>query len=146
MGAELRRHDVVLNTEFLTSLEPVVGDRVQLEQVIVNLVTNGIEAMSAITHRPRLLRVGTQLDDDGNALIAVEDSGVGIELSRVDRIFDPLFSTKPEGMGMGLAICRSIVEAHGGRLWASPQLPYGSIFRFTLSSAKREFRSETASQ
>jgi len=146
MGAELRRHDVVLNTEFLTSLEPVVGDRVQLEQVIVNLVTNGIEAMSAITHRPRLLRVGTQLDDDGNALIAVEDSGVGIELSRVERIFDPLFSTKPEGMGMGLAICRSIVEAHGGRLWASPQLPYGSIFRFTLSSAKREFRSETASQ
>jgi C4-dicarboxylate-specific signal transduction histidine kinase len=131
MRAELRRHDVSLETEFADH-EPVMGDRVQLQQVILNLVINGIEAMQAVNHRPRLLRVSTQFDKGGNLLTAVEDSGIGLDPATIDRIFDPLFTTKREGMGMGLSICRSIVEAHGGRLWVSPNLHHGSVFRFSL--------------
>jgi predicted ATPase/signal transduction histidine kinase len=131
MRAELRRHHVSLETEF-ANLEPFMGDRVQLQQVILNLVVNGIEAMKAVNHRPRSLRVSTQLDEGGNLLATVEDTGTGLDPTTIDRIFDPLFTTKPEGMGMGLSICRSIVEAHGGRLWASPNLHHGSVFRFSL--------------
>jgi PAS domain S-box-containing protein len=137
MRAELRRQGVLLRAEFCAGLEPVTGDRVQLQQIVLNLVMNGVEAMSSVTNRSRILHVNTQRDTDGNIVIAVQDSGAGLDPSMMDRIFERFFTTKPEGMGMGLSICRSIVEAHGGRLWASPQLPHGSIFRFTLPGAKR---------
>jgi signal transduction histidine kinase len=133
--AELRRHDIALKTEFFAGLGPVTGNRVQLQQVVLNLVVNGIEALGAVEHGPRSLRVSSELDGEGNAMVAVEDSGTGVDPTKIDRIFEPLFTTKRDGMGMGLSICRSIVEAHGGRLWASPRKPRGSIFRFTLPSA-----------
>jgi PAS domain S-box-containing protein len=129
---ELRRHDVSLETELSGGLEPVMGDRIQVQQVLLNLVMNGIEAMNAIMDRPRVLRVSSQIDGPGSVLIAVTDTGTGFDPTKVDRIFDAFFTTKPEGMGMGLSICRSIVEAHGGRLWASPNPPHGSVFQFTM--------------
>src|SRR5712672_1375215 len=129
---ELRRHDVSLETELSGGLETIMADRIQVQQVILNLVMNGIEAMNAITDRPRVLRVGSRIDGPGSVLIAVTDTGTGLDPAKVDRIFDAFFTTKPEGMGMGLSICRSIIEAHGGRLWASPNPPHGSVFRFTL--------------
>jgi signal transduction histidine kinase/GAF domain-containing protein len=134
MRGELRRHEVSLSLEVEFGDRPahVVGDRVQLQQVIVNLVMNGIEAMSAIRDRPRILRVSASRDGHGNVLVAVEDAGVGLDPEKLNHIFEPLFTTKPEGMGMGLSICRSIVEAHGGELQASPRSPHGSLFRFTL--------------
>ena len=132
MRGELGRHNVSLETSLWDGLEPVIGDRVQLQQVILNLIVNGIEAMTASIDHPRLLRVSSQMDGQGNVLIAVEDTGAGLDPTKMDRIFDAFFTTKPEGIGIGLSICRSIVEGRGGRLWASPNLPYGSIFRFTL--------------
>ncbi len=132
LRSELRRQSVSLETELSDDLEPVTGDRVQLQQVVLNLVMNGIEAMSAVMHRSRILRVISQLQESGDVLIAVMDVGSGLDPTNIDRIFDAFFTTKPEGMGMGLAICRSIIEAHGGLLWASPQQPHGSVFQFTL--------------
>jgi signal transduction histidine kinase len=132
LRSELRRQSVSLETELSDDLEPVTGDRVQLQQVVLNLVMNGIEAMSAVMHRSRILRVISQLQESGDVLIAVMDVGSGLDPTNIDRIFDAFFTTKPEGMGMGLAICRSIIEAHGGLLWASPRQPHGSVFQFTL--------------
>jgi PAS domain S-box-containing protein len=135
--SELHRHDVSLETAFSGGLEPVMGDRVQLQQVILNLIMNGIEAMSAVMHEPRVLRVRSQIDGPGDLLIAVEDSGPGLAPETMDRLFDPFFTTKPSGMGMGLSICRSIVDAPGGRLWASPQSPRGAAFQFTVPTAAK---------
>jgi C4-dicarboxylate-specific signal transduction histidine kinase len=132
---ELRRHDLLLETELAADLEPVLGDRGQMQQVILNLIVNGIEAMTAGMHRPRMLRVSSEMAGPGNVLIAVADTGMGLDPTKADHIFDTFFTTKPEGMGMGLAICRSIVETHGGRLWASPNSPRGSIFQFTVPVA-----------
>jgi PAS domain S-box-containing protein len=132
MRSELRRHDIVLETELSRGLELVMADRIQVQQVILNLVMNGIEAMNAVTDRPRVLRLSTQLEGAGAVLIGVTDTGTGLDHAAKDRIFDVFFTTKSDGMGMGLSICRSIVEAHGGRLWASPSLPHGSIFQFII--------------
>jgi signal transduction histidine kinase len=129
---ELRRHDVSLETELSGGLETVMADRIQMQQVILNLVMNSIEAMSAIMDRPRVLRVISRIDGPDSVLIVVTDTGTGLDPGKVDRIFDAFFTTKLEGLGMGLSICRSIIEAHGGRLWASPNRPYGSIFQFTM--------------
>ena len=112
----------------------VMGDRGQFRQVILNLVANGIEAMLEVRDRVRLLRVET-LAVDGYLKISVLDTGAGIDPAKLDQIYNTFFSTKPEGMGMGLAICRSIVERHGGRLWAGPHLPHGSTFSFTIPTA-----------
>jgi signal transduction histidine kinase len=132
LRGELRRHDIVLETELSSGLEPVMVDRIQVQQVILNLVMNGIEAMNPITDRSRVLRLTTQLEGTGAVLIRVADTGIGLDHAAKERIFDAFFTTKSDGMGMGLSICRSIVEAHGGRLWASPNLPHGSIFQFIM--------------
>jgi signal transduction histidine kinase len=105
---------------------------------MMNLIMNGIEAMSGLERQRRVLHVDTRLDGDGSVLVAVEDSGMGLDPANADRLFDPLFTTKGEGLGMGLSISRSIVEAHGGRLWASPRLPHGATFQFALPAATRD--------
>jgi signal transduction histidine kinase len=112
----------------------VLGDRVQLQQVIMNLIMNGADAMSSIIDRSRILSISSRQDNNGFVRVTVQDSGTGIDESIRHRIFDPLFTTKINGMGMGLAICRSIVEAHGGRLWTAPTTPYGTSFEFTIPS------------
>jgi signal transduction histidine kinase len=103
-----------------------------LQQVILNLITNGTDAMSSITDRSRILRIESQIEASGGVLVAVADAGTGFNPGIADRIFDPLFTTKSNGMGLGLSICRSIIEAHGGRLWASPGSPHGAVFQFTM--------------
>jgi signal transduction histidine kinase len=130
--SELMQHHLVLNIDLSTADRTVFGDRVQLQQVVLNLVMNGIEAMSAVTDRPRKLTISSERLETGEVLVAVKDTGSGIEPATADRIFESFFTTKPNGMGMGLSICRSIIEAHGGRFWASPNRPYGAVFQFTL--------------
>jgi PAS domain S-box-containing protein len=130
-GRELYENQVLPEHQLKTALPPVLADRVQLQQVLLNLVMNGIEAMAAVTDRPRLLRVQSRVDESGYVLVAVCDSGTGFGLE-LDRVFDPFFTTKPKGMGMGLSISRSLVESHGGRLWAAPNPPQGAVFSFTL--------------
>ena len=129
---ELQRQSVVLHTDLTVDEQPVFGDRVQLQQVLLNLVINGIEAMSPVTERTRELMVSAALVELGAVLVAVEDTGIGIEEAVAKRIFEPFFTTKPDGLGMGLSICRSIIEAHGGKLWVSPSAPHGTAFRFTV--------------
>ena len=133
--SSLQNRGVAVLTNLSASVPPVLGDRIQLQQVIMNLIMNGSDAMSPVTNRPRMLHVRSAPDTSGNALVAIEDSGTGVEATIVDRIFDPLFTTKPNGMGMGLSICRSIIEAHGGRLWASPGSPHGTVFQFTVPAS-----------
>jgi predicted ATPase/signal transduction histidine kinase/GAF domain-containing protein len=132
MQSEVQRHGVLLESRFQTTLGIIKGDPTQLQQVIVNLITNAIEAIDAATRSTRVLRVATESDGNGGALVIVEDSGSGIDVEALPRIFDPMFTTKPQGMGLGLAICRSIIEGHGGRLWASPNPTGGSVFRFSI--------------
>jgi PAS domain S-box-containing protein len=129
---DLAGHRASVRTELADALPPVNGDRIQLQQVIVNLVANGIEAMETIATRPRVLVIRTQQDETHNVLVAVTDCGVGIATDQADKLFDAFFTTKSSGMGMGLSICRSIIEAHGGRLWASPNAGPGATFQFAL--------------
>jgi PAS domain S-box-containing protein len=134
-GSALRSRAVAVQTALAADLPLVSGDRVQLQQVIMNLAMNGADAMSSVTDRPRVLRVGSKVNGDGSIEVSIDDSGTGIEEAVRHRIFDPLFTTKPTGMGMGLSICRRIIEAHGGRLWAAPGTPHGTEFRFTIPEA-----------
>ena len=113
----------------------VIGDRGQFQQVVLNLVANGMESMLEVKERVRLLCIDTREAENGFVTISVADSGVGVDPAKRDQIYDTFFSTKPEGMGMGLAICRSIVEMHGGRLWVTPRAPHGSTFSFTVPTA-----------
>ncbi|CAH2405775.1 AAA family ATPase [Mesorhizobium escarrei] len=131
---EVLSHRVSLRLELTPTLPPLLGDRIQLQQVIINLIVNGMEAMAPITDRPRDLVVRSQLDDSGQVLVAVQDSGVGIDPERAKQLFNAFFTTKSTGMGMGLSICRSIIENHGGRLWASPNAEPGTTFQFVLPS------------
>jgi signal transduction histidine kinase len=132
MQAELHSQHVSVQSELLDELPQVLAHRVQLQQVILNLITNAAEAMHAITDRARMLRVTSQKQDDGSVLVTVADTGTGIDPDDMDRMFDAFFTTKANGMGMGLSICRSIIKAHGGRLWASAGVPHGSIFHVVL--------------
>jgi C4-dicarboxylate-specific signal transduction histidine kinase len=132
MGAEFRRHSIRVETALPSNLNSVIGDRVQLQQVVLNLIMNGIEAMSESMQGQRQLHVRSANDQSGRVRVAVEDSGPGLDPARADQLFEAFFTTKPEGMGMGLSICRSIIDAHGGQLWASPNLPNGAVFQFTL--------------
>jgi C4-dicarboxylate-specific signal transduction histidine kinase len=133
-GAALR-NQVLIETELAADLPASVGDRVQLRQVIVNLILNGIEAMSDVADRPRRLVIRSQIQDSGEVLVAVRDSGIGIAPKDEKLIFDAFFTTKTQGMGMGLSISYSIIEAHGGRLWASSNSDHGATLQFTLPAA-----------
>ena len=130
LRARLTRNRVSLRTDLGHDLPPVSGDRVQLQQVVINLVTNGIEAMRLPGHRRRELFIKSAVKLD-EVLIQVEDSGAGLDPQQSQHIFEPFFTTKPEGIGMGLSISRSIVESHGGRLWAESG-PKGAVFQFAL--------------
>ena len=129
---ELLSNDVSLRRELAPVLPDVLGDRVQLQQVIINLLMNGVDAMASVTDRPRELVIRSQLHDDGHVLVAVLDSGIGIDTETAEKLFSAFFTTKPSGMGMGLSISRSIIRAHGGRLWVSPNADHGAAFQFTL--------------
>jgi PAS domain S-box-containing protein len=129
---ELQRKRIVLRTEFAPSLRPAVGDRVQLQQVVLNLIINAAEALAGVDDRPRDITVMTARHDDDHILIAVSDSGIGLGGVNLERIFEPFYTKKNSGMGMGLSIARSIVESHGGRLWATPRVGAGATFQFTV--------------
>jgi PAS domain S-box-containing protein len=131
-SAEARRHRVFVRTELAAALPPVQGDRVQVQQVLLNLVMNGIEAMKEVTDRPRALLIRSRPEASSHVLVAVQDSGIGLDEQRLERVFEAFYTTKPEGLGMGLSISRSIIEAHGGRLWPAANRDYGATFQFTL--------------
>jgi signal transduction histidine kinase len=129
--SELRRHGVTLRTKLEKHLPPVSGDRTQLQQVVLNLIMNAIEAMGSVGSRPRLLLIET-LADVGGVSVCVDDSGPGLDEQVLEHMFEPFYTTKVHGMGIGLAISRSIVEGHGGRLWAERKPEQGAIFKFRL--------------
>jgi PAS domain S-box-containing protein len=132
---ELQKHRISVRTDLSPHLPPIRADRIQLQQVVLNLVMNGLEAMNPITERPRILTVRTRCDDPANVAVSVEDAGIGFDPANRERIFETFFTTKAHGMGMGLSICNTIIGAHHGRLWAAAGSPHGSVFGFTLPVA-----------
>jgi len=130
-GNELQRGGVTVRTGLAGDLPAVLGDPVQLRQVLLNLILNGVEAMSTITNWPRELLITSARHPEG-VLIQVHDSGVGVDPEQADHIFEPFFTTQSQGIGMGLSVSRSMVEAHGGRLWFTPGSSHGTIFQFTV--------------
>jgi C4-dicarboxylate-specific signal transduction histidine kinase len=126
------RSNVSIVTELAPDLPPVLGDRIQLQQVILNLMLNGIEAMSGVSDRLRRLLIRSQVLESLQVLVSIEDSGIGVKAEIMSRLFEPFFTTRSQGIGMGLPISRSIVEAHGGRLWAESTVNQGSVFQFSL--------------
>jgi PAS domain S-box-containing protein len=130
--SEAHRRNISLHSELDAALPTVSGDRVQLEQVILNLIMNGIESIAGLDTGPRRLLIRSALADSRELFVSVEDTGAGIDALNMDRLFAPFFTTKPQGIGMGLPICRSIIEAHGGRLWARANEPRGAVFTFAL--------------
>jgi PAS domain S-box-containing protein len=138
LGDEATRNSVIVRTHFADDLSRVLGDRVQLQQVVLNLVMNAIEAMSSVKGRPREVVIHTRKADGGQVQVTVEDSGVGLDPNTITKIFQPFYTTKSSGMGMGLSICRSIVENHGGRIWAAANDGPGTSFHFTLPQYHRE--------
>jgi C4-dicarboxylate-specific signal transduction histidine kinase len=135
--SEARRKDVSPKQELASDLPPVLGDRVQLQQVILNLIINGFEAIANVSDGARELSISSGKDESDNLIVAVRDSGAGLDQADSERVFDAFFTTKPDGMGMGLAICRTIIESHGGRLWATNNAPRGAVFQFTLPAASQ---------
>ena len=129
---DLQKSAIIVRTESDNNLAPVIGNRVQLRQILFNLVTNAIEAMDSVATRNRQLLIKSEPGASGEVSVTVEDSGKGIDPDHIERVFSSFFTTKDKGMGMGLTICRSIIESHGGRLWASRGSRHGSVFRFTL--------------
>jgi signal transduction histidine kinase len=140
---DLRRHKILVQMAPTGRLPHVYGDRVQLQQVLLNLIANAIHAMAA-NDGPRVLSVRSETYEGGGVLISVADTGRGVDPHDIQRIFNPQFTTKSDGMGMGLAICRSIVEAHDGRLWVTPNTPQGAVFRFTVSADEAQARARVA--
>lgn len=132
---EARRKRVSLTRQLKDDLPRVRGDRVQLQQVILNLIINGLEAIAKNKDETRELSVSSDVNGENEVIVAVKDSGEGLDTANLERVFDAFYTTKPEGMGMGLAISRTIIESHGGRLWATPNSPKGAVFQFTLSTA-----------
>jgi C4-dicarboxylate-specific signal transduction histidine kinase len=128
---ELRNHSIAAETDLTAELPLLKANKVQLQQVLLNLITNAVEAMEAVDPKTRLLRVSSrQLNDE--VVVKVEDTGTGIEADNAERVFDPFFTTKPDGTGLGLPISRSIVEAQGGRMWATPGAMCGTVLQLAL--------------
>jgi len=134
LRSELQRHRVAAQVDLAEALPPVLADPVQLQQVIINLLVNAVEAMASIDDRPRQIVIRSRFDEE--VIVSVRDAGVGIDPGAVDQLFSAFFSTKPGGMGMGLSISRSIIEAHGGRFWATPNADHGASFHFTLPALR----------
>ena len=136
--SEVLNHGILLQTELAPGLSRVDGDRTQLQQVILNLILNAVEAMGGSDEGTRELSINTEREAAGGVLVTVRDSGPGLDPADTERVFTAFYTTKPKGMGMGLAICRSMVEAHGGRMWASANEPRGAVFQFTLPLERDE--------
>jgi len=134
----ITKNGVSVQPRLAEGLFPVQGDRVQLQQVILNLLLNAVEAMSSVEAGPRELRISTEQTEGNGVLVTVRDSGPGIDTEHVERVFEAFYTTKTSGVGIGLSICRSIIDAHGGRLWADANEPRGAVFRFTLPGAENE--------
>jgi C4-dicarboxylate-specific signal transduction histidine kinase len=132
---DLQKHRILLTPRANAEVPQVMGDRIQLQQVLLNLIHNAIDSMAS-GDGLRVLSLGSTVGDDGDVVVSVADTGAGISLQDAQRLFDPLFTTKPRGMGMGLAICRSIIEAHDGRLLVGPNTPSGAVFQFALRPAQ----------
>jgi signal transduction histidine kinase len=130
--SEVLRNGVSLQTRLAKDLPLIQGDRVQLQQVMLNLIINAVEAMSGVSEQSRELLISSGKDASNGVLVTVQDSGSGLDPESLDHLFDAFFTTKPSGLGMGLSICRSIIEAHGGQLRASANVPQGAILQFTL--------------
>jgi PAS domain S-box-containing protein len=139
---EMSSHRVTLRLELMSGLPSVLGDGLQLQQVIINLIMNGIQAMASLDDGSCELTIRSRADDAGQVLVSVQDSGVGIDPRNAGKLFDAFFTTKPEGMGMGLSICRTIIEAHGGRLWASSNAGPGATFQFSLPAIREPVLAE----
>jgi PAS domain S-box-containing protein len=137
--AAIIKNGVSVRTRFAEDLPPVQGDRIQLQQVLLNLILNAVEAMYAVEAEARELSISAEQSQANHVLVAVRDSGPGIDPANLDRVFEAFYTTKSSGAGMGLSICRSIIDAHGGRLWASANVPQGAIFQFTVPSAENKF-------
>jgi signal transduction histidine kinase len=130
--SEAVKHDVRVQTELTEGLPLIQGDRVQLQQVMLNLIVNAVEAMSGVSDGSRELLISTRKAEAGGVRVAVRDTGPGLTPAALKRLFEPLYTSKPSGLGLGLSICRSIIEAHGGKLWTSANVPRGAVFQFTL--------------
>jgi signal transduction histidine kinase len=130
--SELQRRDVRLVIDLAAGGCAVLGDKVQLEQVILNLIMNGVEAMTQLD-QPKVLSISSRVNTSSGAQLRVADTGIGLDALVMARLFEPFFTTKDSGMGLGLSICRSVIERHGGRIWAEPNLPRGAAFQFTLA-------------
>ena len=130
----IANNGITVSTNLMDGLAPVQGDRVQVQQVVLNLVLNAVEAMGSVEAGVRTLLISTEHDETG-VLVAVRDSGPGIDPAYLERVFDAFYTTKSSGTGMGLSICRSIITAHGGRLWADANEPRGVVFQFILPNA-----------
>jgi signal transduction histidine kinase len=137
--AEAANNSVSVRTQFAEGLPRVQGDRVQLQRVMLNLIVNAIQAMSGIGEGARELQISIDaIPSEGRVRVGVRDTGQGLSPEGLSRLFEPFYTTKPEGMGMGLSICRSIIEAHGGRLWAIPCEPQGALFQFTIPATRAD--------
>jgi signal transduction histidine kinase len=133
---ETLRHNISLHTELDAAVPSVLADRVQLQQVILNLVMNAIESTASVDRKSRRLEIYSTVWKPGELLVSVKDTGPGIDRRHAERLFAPFFTTKPQGIGMGLPISRSIIEAHGGRLWATKNEPHGAVFQFVLPTGR----------
>jgi C4-dicarboxylate-specific signal transduction histidine kinase len=136
--SSIAENGVSVQTRLAERMNPVQADRVQVQQVVLNLVLNAVEAMGSVDAGARELVISTEQSQTNDILVAVRDSGPGIDPESLDRVFEAFYTTKSSGMGMGLSICRSIIDAHGGRLWAEANEPRGAIFQFTVPSAEKE--------
>ncbi len=134
----LKRAEVRTKTCLGQTVPPVLADRVQLQQVAINLIVNAIDAMKMVTGRERVLTVACRVADDGRVMVCVTDNGIGLPPDATERVFDHLFTTKPDGMGLGLAVSKSIIEAHDGEIKASPNAPHGAVFSFLLPPSRTD--------
>src|SRR5262249_5016485 len=130
--SEVQRHGVTVETHLSDDVPLILADRIQVQQVLLNLLMNAIEALSGVGEGPRVLWVSSERVATTEVLIAVRDSGPGFDPQHIDRLFDAFYTTKPHGLGLGLAISRRIIEAHGGRLWATANMPHGAVLQFTV--------------